>query len=62
MLRSFGLAHEVPKIILPKFGIIFNTDEHYKSGSHWISLFFDIFNTWITNASLIKWYAEAKKL
>jgi len=27
-----------------------------------IGLGFDIFNTWITNASLIKWYAEAKKL
>ena len=25
-----------------------------------IGLLFDIFNTWITNASLIKWYAEAK--
>lgn len=27
-----------------------------------IGLFFDIFNTWLTNASLIKWYAEVKKL
>ena len=26
-----------------------------------IGLGFDIFNTWITNASLIKWYAESKK-
>ncbi len=26
-----------------------------------IGLGFDIFNTWITNASLIKWYVEAKK-
>jgi len=27
-----------------------------------IGLGFDIFNTWITNASLLKWYAEAKKI
>lgn len=27
-----------------------------------IGLLFDIFNTWITNASLIKWYAEVKRL
>ena len=26
-----------------------------------IGLIFDLFNTWITNASLIKWYAESKK-
>ena len=26
-----------------------------------IGLGFDIFNTWITNASIIKWYAEKKK-
>ncbi|MDO8460035.1 MAG: hypothetical protein Q7S74_02925 [Nanoarchaeota archaeon] len=26
-----------------------------------IGLFFDIFNTWITNASLIKWYSEKKE-
>ena len=25
-----------------KIGIVFNTDPHYKSGSHWISLFIDI--------------------
>lgn len=25
-----------------------------------IGLFFDIFNTWVTNASILKWYAEAK--
>jgi len=25
-----------------------------------IGLGFDIFNTWITNASILKWYAEAK--
>lgn len=24
-----------------RFGLIFNLDEHYKSGSHWVSLFFD---------------------
>ncbi|MEK6898930.1 MAG: protein translocase subunit SecF [Nanoarchaeota archaeon] len=27
-----------------------------------IGLFFDILNTWLTNASIIKWYAEVKKL
>lgn len=25
-----------------------------------IGLIFDIFNTWVTNASILKWYAEAK--
>ena len=25
-----------------KLGVIFNLDEHYKSGSHWVSLFVDI--------------------
>ena len=27
-----------------------------------IGLCFDLFNTWFTNASIIKWYAEAKKI
>lgn len=27
-----------------------------------IGLGFDIFNTWVTNASLLKWYAEAKHI
>jgi len=27
-----------------------------------IGLGFDIFNTWITNASILKWYAEAKNI
>ncbi len=27
-----------------------------------IGLVFDIFNTWVTNASILKWYAEKKKL
>ena len=27
-----------------------------------IGLGFDIFNTWVTNASILKWYAERKKL
>ena len=27
-----------------------------------IGLGFDIFNTWVTNAALLKWYAEAKRL
>ncbi|MBI2452464.1 hypothetical protein HYV50_05320 [Candidatus Pacearchaeota archaeon] len=26
-----------------------------------IGLWFDIFNTWITNASIVKWYAESKE-
>ncbi len=26
-----------------------------------IGLFFDLFNTWITNASILKWYAEVNK-
>jgi len=26
-----------------------------------IGLFFDLLNTWITNASILKWYVEAKK-
>lgn len=26
-----------------------------------VGLCFDLFNTWITNASIIKWYAESKK-
>lgn len=25
-----------------RFGVIFNLDEHYKGGSHWVSLFFDL--------------------
>jgi preprotein translocase subunit SecF len=27
-----------------------------------IGLFFDIFNTWLTNASILKWYMEVKKI
>jgi len=27
-----------------------------------IGLSFDIFNTWVTNASILKWYAEAKRI
>ena len=27
---------------ISKFGLIINLDEHYKPGSHWVSLFFDI--------------------
>lgn len=27
-----------------------------------IGLFFDIFNTWFTNASMLKWYMEVKKI
>lgn len=27
-----------------------------------VGLFFDIFNTWITNTSILKWYMEARKI
>ncbi len=27
-----------------------------------IGLFFDIFNTWVTNASILKWYADKRRL
>lgn len=27
-----------------------------------IGLFFDIFNTWVTNTSLLKWYVEARRI
>jgi|TARA_B110000114_G_scaffold145175_1_gene154176 hypothetical protein len=30
-----------------KIGFIFNTDPHYKSGSHWFTIFFDIKNKFI---------------
>jgi len=40
-LCSFNL-NELMKNGKRKIGIIFNTDPHYKSGSHWISLFINI--------------------
>lgn len=38
---TFNLAHQISKN-KNKIGIIFNTDPHYKSGEHWISLFINI--------------------
>ena len=40
-LCNFNLSHYINKKI-DKIGIIFNTDPHYKSGEHWISLFINL--------------------
>ena len=40
-LCEFNLKNEIKKGIT-KVGIIFNLDPHYKSGSHWVSLFINI--------------------
>jgi hypothetical protein len=40
-LCEFSLKDEIKKNI-NKIGIIFNLDPHYKSGSHWVSLFVNI--------------------
>ena len=40
-LCNFNLAEMITKK-KNKIGIIFNTDPHYKSGSHWVSLFINI--------------------
>jgi len=40
-LCNFDLKSYIKKNI-NKIGIIFNTDPHYKDGSHWIALFIDI--------------------
>ena len=40
-LADFNLKDQI-KRGKTKIGIIFNTDPHYKSGSHWISLFINI--------------------
>ncbi len=40
-LCHFSLENQISKG-KTKIGIIFNTDPHYKSGSHWISLFINI--------------------
>jgi hypothetical protein len=34
--------NELIKNNINRVGIVFNLDEHYKSGSHWVSLFFDL--------------------
>jgi hypothetical protein len=33
---------ELKSLGIKKIGVIFNLDEHYKSGSHWVSLFADL--------------------
>jgi hypothetical protein len=40
-LCHFNLANQIKKG-KTKIGIIFNTDPHYKGGSHWISLFINV--------------------
>jgi hypothetical protein len=40
-LCHFNLAKEIEKGRF-KIGVVFNTDPHYKSGSHWISLFINV--------------------
>jgi hypothetical protein len=40
-LCHFNLADQIKKK-KTKIGIIFNLDPHYKSGSHWVSLFINI--------------------
>lgn len=40
-LCNFDLSQYIENGI-SKIGFIFNTDKHYKSGSHWISLYLDI--------------------
>jgi len=40
-LCHFNINHQIKKK-KTKIGIIFNTDPHYKSGEHWISLFINI--------------------
>lgn len=47
---SFILVYSFSDTLRQIFGIIL------------IGLFFDIFNTWIANASILKWFMEAKKL
>ena len=45
-LCKFNLSKHIKKN-KKKIGIIFNLDPHYKSGSHWVSLFIDIKNEFI---------------
>ena len=46
-LCKFSLENKIKKNI-SKIGIIFNTDPHEKSGKHWICLFIDIKNSFIS--------------
>jgi hypothetical protein len=43
-LCRFSLKHKIQKEGKQKIGIIFNTDPHTSSGSHWISMFVDVPN------------------
>ena len=45
-LCKFSLK-ELKKDGKNKIGLIFNLDPHYKSGSHWVSMFIDISNKYI---------------
>ncbi len=46
-LCKFSLTGKIKKNI-NKIGIIFNTDPHNKTGEHWIALFIDIKNSFIS--------------
>lgn len=46
-LCNFSLTTKIKKNI-NKIGIIFNTDPHNKDGEHWIALFIDIKNSFIS--------------
>jgi hypothetical protein len=47
-LPQFGVGSlnyaNLPKVNVTKVGIIYNLDEHDKSGSHWVSFFIDLEN------------------
>ena len=45
-LCKFNLKNYIKRNV-NKIGIVFNVDPHYKSGTHWISLFIDIKNKFI---------------
>lgn len=40
-LCHFDIIHQMKKN-KKKIGVVFNLDEHWKSGSHWVSLFVDV--------------------
>lgn len=40
-LCNFDIKHHIQNNV-KKIGIIFNTDPHYKSGEHWVSLFINL--------------------
>lgn len=43
-VRSLNYDKLVKKIGKTKIGIIYNLDEHYKSGSHWVAFYIDFIN------------------